>query len=112
MDRGSRPPDMSNFCCLPGRAGGTPLLVRIGTTANQTFRDCHHSGAGRFAHTLVAFLNEWSRVMTNPNNIKLNPEIPAERELTSDELELVFGGALPPVWHCDASAGDPVCTQK
>jgi hypothetical protein len=27
MDRGSRPPDMSNFCCLPGRAGGTPILV-------------------------------------------------------------------------------------
>src|SRR6476620_852814 len=27
-DRGSRLRDMSNFCCLPGRAGGTPLLVR------------------------------------------------------------------------------------
>jgi hypothetical protein len=27
MDRGRRPPDMSNFCCLPGRAGGTPRLV-------------------------------------------------------------------------------------
>src|SRR5258708_7266893 len=26
-DRGSRLRDMSNFCCLPGRAGGTPLLV-------------------------------------------------------------------------------------
>ena len=24
---GRRPPDMSNFCCLPGRAGGTPILV-------------------------------------------------------------------------------------
>ena len=24
---GVRPPDMSNFCCLPGRAGGTPILV-------------------------------------------------------------------------------------
>jgi Integrase core domain len=22
MDRGGRPPEMSNFCCLPGRAGG------------------------------------------------------------------------------------------
>jgi hypothetical protein len=50
--------------------------------------------------------------MIDPNNIKLNPEIPAEQELTSDELELVFGGALPPVWHCDASGGDPVCTQR
>ena len=27
MERGRRPPDMSNFCCLPGRAGGTPMLV-------------------------------------------------------------------------------------
>src|ERR1700730_18414199 len=26
-DRGSRLRDMSNFCCLPGRAGGTPMLV-------------------------------------------------------------------------------------
>jgi hypothetical protein len=79
---------------------------------NQTFRDCHHSGQADSRVHLVAFLNEWSRVMTDPNNIKLNLEIPAEPELTSDELELVFGGALPPVWHCDASAGDPVCTQK
>ena len=28
MDRGRRPPDMSNFCCLPGRAGGTPRATR------------------------------------------------------------------------------------
>ena len=27
MERRCRPPDMSNFCCLPGRAGGTPMLV-------------------------------------------------------------------------------------
>src|SRR6202048_2152037 len=27
-DRGSRLRDMSNFCCLPGRAGGTPLLLK------------------------------------------------------------------------------------
>src|ERR1700737_4255036 len=27
MERPCRPPDMSNFCCLPGRAGGTPLGV-------------------------------------------------------------------------------------
>jgi len=44
---------------------------------------------------------------------KLNPEILAEkreinRELTSDELETVFGGGG--AWTCDASAGDPVCT--
>src|SRR4030088_2471338 len=26
-DRGSRLRDMSNFCCLPGRAGGTPIGV-------------------------------------------------------------------------------------
>jgi hypothetical protein len=27
MERPCRPPDMSNFCCLPGRAGGTPIGV-------------------------------------------------------------------------------------
>src|SRR3984893_15546761 len=27
MERRCRPPDMSNFCCLPGRAGGTPIEV-------------------------------------------------------------------------------------
>ena len=26
-DRRCRPPDTSNFCCLPGRAGGTPIGV-------------------------------------------------------------------------------------
>src|SRR5258707_8546709 len=34
-DRGSRLRDMSNFCCLPGRAGGTPLLVSPGGTKSQ-----------------------------------------------------------------------------
>src|SRR5712675_695988 len=43
-DRGSRLRDMSNFCCLPGRAGGTPLLVSMDgsmyTSADdQFFRD-------------------------------------------------------------------------
>jgi hypothetical protein len=27
MGRRCRPPDMSNFFCLPGRAGGTPIGV-------------------------------------------------------------------------------------
>jgi adenylate cyclase len=27
MERPCRPPDMSNFCCLPGIAGGTPIGV-------------------------------------------------------------------------------------
>src|SRR6478752_5129348 len=34
-DRGSRLRDMSNFCCLPGRAGGTPLLVRRSALARR-----------------------------------------------------------------------------
>src|SRR6266481_1295642 len=34
-DRGSRLRDMSNFCCLPGRAGGTPLLVSENSKANR-----------------------------------------------------------------------------
>src|SRR6266481_2317606 len=35
-DRGSRLRDMSNFCCLPGRAGGTPLLL-VSVTAYHSF---------------------------------------------------------------------------
>lgn len=27
MDNRGTPPEMSNFCCLPGRAGGTPILI-------------------------------------------------------------------------------------
>ena len=29
MERRCRPPDMSNFCCLPGRAGELPLGFRL-----------------------------------------------------------------------------------
>jgi hypothetical protein len=48
--------------------------------------------------------------MIDPNNIELNSEIPAERELTSEDLDLVFGGIG--LLVCDASAGAPTCTQK
>ncbi len=29
MGRWIRLPELSNFCCLPGRAGGTPILVQL-----------------------------------------------------------------------------------
>jgi hypothetical protein len=30
MDKRGLPPQMSNFYCLPGRAGGTPMGIRTG----------------------------------------------------------------------------------
>src|SRR5258708_2362416 len=47
-DRGSRLRDMSNFCCLPGRAGGTPLLVRFSEflVCLPTVPGCHSRKRG------------------------------------------------------------------
>jgi hypothetical protein len=38
MERPCRPPDMSNFCCLPGRAGGTPIGVRSKAMSHESRR--------------------------------------------------------------------------
>src|ERR1700730_8088825 len=43
MERPCRPPDMSNFCCLPGRAGGTPVGVYLRNRPRRRALNCRKS---------------------------------------------------------------------
>jgi hypothetical protein len=53
-DRGSRLRDMSNFCCLPGRAGGTPLLVSTTKLGPRTSAEKPHSASKMGQHCALS----------------------------------------------------------
>jgi hypothetical protein len=64
MARRCRPPDMSNFCCLPGRAGGTPIGVQAQFVVRRQMTD-RQAAPGHIGHAPPAegglVQSRWSR---------------------------------------------------
>src|SRR5467141_1886609 len=69
-DRGSRLRDMSNFCCLPGRAGGTPLLVSEHTDALNAFDPTFWPHAKRQTELLSKLGDEQSHLIGHLVDVK------------------------------------------
>jgi hypothetical protein len=103
-DRGSRLRDMSNFCCLPGRAGGTPLLVSNNGRQNGHVVMILRVGSISQIKAKAAGRQENGEAIPDPRSSAINPS----RAVRShpERQRPASGGCRPHSDDCNCCAGD------